>query len=290
MHFLKHLPATTLAIFIVVMALGACTPNASANGSVTIQSSLPNLNVSISFEPQPTSFLGFYDTLFPATVIVKVLNIGDTLFPGGNFTLLVLPPSQSYSIFARGPLAPLSPSAAYSPLALTFQPHETGQYTVQFWMDTTQYGRLSLGNLTQDFRGPVSFIAPALAILIVWAVLASALVAFLSKLRTQRKRQETMEDRVNRFTKSLSETTRLIDEIQHEIALRQQTVSKLKKEEEITKGLSDLNNEQREAVTKAMEAVVQEQGRRSFIMTFLVDLALIIFGTLLGLILNLLLR
>ena len=119
------------------------------------------LSVRFSMEPQPSTFLGFYDTLFSASFAVNVTNIGKLEFPGGKLEVHVEPPSGKYIVPITISIPRLMPKKSFVE-RYTFQPQESGVYTIMVplqWLEMPN-GRIPAsdiiegGFLVQDFKGP----------------------------------------------------------------------------------------------------------------------------------------
>jgi hypothetical protein len=92
------------------------------------QAAVIPLSVRIDVQPQPLSFLGFYDTVFELDFTVTVTNNLANPLPAGNLTFHIEPPSGKYwsSYFMPFPSIAAHASATKH---VTFQPAEPGLYT-----------------------------------------------------------------------------------------------------------------------------------------------------------------
>lgn len=87
------------------------------------------VDVTLSPKPQPFSWLGFYDTLFPIEMTVVVYNPTDRVFPGGNLTGRVESPSGWYVSLSYN-VSTIAPREWRS-YDLSFEPQESGVYMVK---------------------------------------------------------------------------------------------------------------------------------------------------------------
>jgi hypothetical protein len=82
-------------------------------------------------KPQPLSFLGFYDSLFPLRVTISVVNPTSRDFPGGNVTYYLAGPSGKwqYSLQHNVPSIPANHSYSFD---AEFKLQESGVYVMTF--------------------------------------------------------------------------------------------------------------------------------------------------------------
>jgi hypothetical protein len=157
----------TTLLFGAVIA-GLCTEEMSGiTASYSIQPIADfKLSVQFSMEPQLTTFLGFYNTLFPASFIVNVTNIGKLEFPSLDLDVDVQPPSGKYHIPITISVPKLLPKKSFVQRC-SFKPEEGGVYTITVppqWLDLPS-GRISSreiidsGFIAQDFKGPETVFA-----------------------------------------------------------------------------------------------------------------------------------
>jgi cell division FtsZ-interacting protein ZapD len=83
-------------------------------------------------------------------------------------------------------------------------------------------------------------------------------------LKTKQKKKETLEDRVNKLTAALKESSQLVTEVEEEIQSRQQLVSELQKDAEKYQKLISINQEQVEAVAQLLQGELRKEGNKSF--------------------------
>jgi hypothetical protein len=75
---------------------------------------------------------------------------------------------------------------------------------------------------------------------------------------------EPLKDRINELTKGLQSSSRLIKEIEEEIALRTKLVENLRQDANQYQQLAALNKEQADAVAKVLQSQLEREGTKSF--------------------------
>jgi len=89
-----------------------------------------NLYVVLTPQPQPLSWLGFYDVLFPVDITVLIYNLSNETFPGGNLTGFVKTPSNKWILPQSFEISEIAPNQSRT-FVLRFKPEEAGVYTVE---------------------------------------------------------------------------------------------------------------------------------------------------------------
>jgi TolA-binding protein len=87
---------------------------------------------------------------------------------------------------------------------------------------------------------------------------------FQAFFENKAKKKETLEDRVNKLTAALKESSQLVTEVEEEIQSRQQLVSELQKDAEKYQKLISINQEQVEAVAQLLQGELRKEGNKSF--------------------------
>ena len=153
----------------------------------------PVLTVQIDVQPQPLSFLGFYDSVFPLHFTVLVTNIGRENLPAGNLTLRIDPPSKDrYSSWDVVAVPELSPGASFQSTR-TFRPIEPGLHTFQVYSYTWAGGQIGQDQIRYnytvvDFRGPEIVYGSAAAIVVAIVTLSVTVYLRIWKPRWRKYR------------------------------------------------------------------------------------------------------
>ena len=145
-----------------------------------------SLEVFITARPQPLSWLGFYDVLFPVELDVLVHNPSNETFPGGNLTGSVTAPSGKWILPLSLKISEIAPNKTQT-LFVRFKPQEAGVYTVQLdrlelpltlqkWDRQVSYGFLPI-----QVEPPSTLINTLILIALILGILA--IVAFALILR-----------------------------------------------------------------------------------------------------------
>ena len=156
----------TLTILVIVLAL--CPSQTMATP----------ISVQIQIQPQLSSFLGFYDTLFPLYFAITITNNQANRMPAGNLSLHIEAPSGKYSSWYPVPF-PAIESHASATEQEKLEPKEAGLYIFHLDSYDTPAGRISLVGLpltVVDLRGPENIYSAASAVVSVVS-LAVAIVA-----------------------------------------------------------------------------------------------------------------
>ncbi|MDZ4202068.1 MAG: hypothetical protein U1C96_08010 [Gallionella sp.] len=107
---------------------------------------------------------------------------------------------------------------------------------------------------------------------------AAASGAFQSFFEKKGKKQETLEDRINKLTAALKESSQLVAAVEEEIQSRQQLVSELQKDAEKYQKLISLNQEQVEAVAQLLQGELRKENNKSFWKGVIVNFVFFIMG------------
>ena len=237
------------------------------------RTTLPSLTMDLSFGLQPTSFLGFYDTMFTASVTVKITNVGAEDFPGGNLTGLIYPPSGSWGVPIFAPVPVIRPYSFYV-IVVPFRPQEAGVYTLTILgIDTAEFGRIlpsdmaSTGTITQVFQGPGAFFGSAVGI----AFLLAIGLAFVQDFARKRVsgRPDTLDKRLNKAARSLASTMQSVSKIQQELKALQPAMARLEKESLEAKRVK-LDKTQRDAIRYLLRGELRRERLIVFMITFIV--------------------
>lgn len=116
---------------------------------------------------------------------------------------------------------------------------------------------------------------------IIAAISVGAAVSFIGeyfKKKQEKKETPDLNKRVNELTKSLSQSTSLIAEIQEDIEKRHELVTKLKKDTEHYETLSKLKEKETEAVAQLLKGIVNNDSRNSFYKGALMNFIFFVMG------------
>ena len=120
-----------------------------------------------------------------------------------------------------------------------------------------------------------------------WIFLGSVVVGALFSLlaevipryfRKEQEREENINDRVVRLTKSLAEATGLIGNIEEEIKARSALASQLQTDIDRYNKLVELKKPEVEAVAQLLRGELQKEGRRSFWAGFAINFLFFLLG------------
>jgi hypothetical protein len=156
----------------------------------------PNpISVRIAIQPQPLSFLGFYDTIFPLDFVVMLSNNGEDPLPAGNLTIHIEAPSTRYSSWDVIPFSTIPPHASAQDRR-TVSSAEAGVYIFHVDWYTWPTGRLDLSGTPLtivNLEGPEIVYGSLGGLFVAMAGLAvtimSAVVSFAALRRRQQVRQ-----------------------------------------------------------------------------------------------------
>ncbi|MCS0179991.1 hypothetical protein NDI96_06205 [Vibrio alginolyticus] len=93
------------------------------------------------------------------------------------------------------------------------------------------------------------------------SVIASGLFDVISK---KKQKEETMEDRINKLTSALKESSSLVSQVEDEIRSRQALVNELKEDAKRYEDLASLNQQQVDAVAQVLQGELRKEGKVSF--------------------------
>ncbi|EGR4363233.1 hypothetical protein QO227_21265 [Vibrio vulnificus] len=110
----------------------------------------------------------------------------------------------------------------------------------------------------------------------VASFVASGILDFISK--TSKKKEETLEDRINKLTNALKESSHLVTEVETEIQSRQKLVQELQKDAQKYEQLIALNQEQVDAVAQVLQGELRKEGKSSFWKGVAVNFVFFILG------------
>ncbi len=113
------------------------------------------------------------------------------------------------------------------------------------------------------------------------AISVGAAVSFIGEYFKKKKKPEETPElnvRVIELTKSLSQSTSLIAEIQEEIKRRHDLVTKLKNDTEHYETISKLKEKEIEAVAQLLKGIVSNDSKNSFYKGVLVNFIFFVMG------------
>jgi hypothetical protein len=94
---------------------------------------------------------------------------------------------------------------------------------------------------------------------------ASILGSLLTEYFKQKKRgKETLETRIEKLTSALQESSRLVSEVEREIASRRDLVAELRRDADKYQNLVSLNRDQVDAVAQLLQGELRKEGNKSF--------------------------
>ena len=108
------------------------------------------------------------------------------------------------------------------------------------------------------------------------ASLASGIFAEFAQKRS--RKSITLEQRIDKLTTALKESSRLVSEVESEIQSRQRLVSELQQDAERYKNLITLNQEQVDAVAQVLKGELRKEGRKSFWLGVFVNFVFFLLG------------
>lgn len=109
------------------------------------------------------------------------------------------------------------------------------------------------------------------------ASFAASTIAYT--LKNKNKKSETLDNRIEKLTNALQQSSHLISEVEAEIQSRSQLVAELKKDAEKYEKLVSINQEQVEAVAQLLNGELRKEGRRSFWGGFILNLVFFLLGS-----------
>jgi len=109
------------------------------------------------------------------------------------------------------------------------------------------------------------------------ASFAASAIEYLFK--NKKNKGETLDDRIEKLTNALRQSSHLISEVEAEIQSRSQLVAELKKDAEKYEKLVSLSQEQVEAVAQLLNGELRKENRRSFWGGFALNLSFFVLGS-----------
>lgn len=107
---------------------------------------------------------------------------------------------------------------------------------------------------------------------------AAASGIFQSFFERKNRKKETLEDRINKLTAALKESSHLVSEVEEEIQSRQKLVTELQKDAEKYQNLIALNQEQVDAVAQLLQGELRKEGNKSFLKGTIVNFVFFTMG------------
>jgi len=184
MRILRQLATLVLLLFLI----GALAAPSAQEIRIEEATTTPTLYVSLVPQPQPLSWVGFYDTLFPMSITVTVNNLSDKNFPGGNLTGFANSPSGKWSIRDWRISVPELPAGKSQTLFQSLPIEEAGVYTVSFTsmdLQTHEYWQVSGGFLVVQVEPPSTLFQ--LLTVFLSAVIAVVLMSIVVLLWRRRR-------------------------------------------------------------------------------------------------------
>jgi hypothetical protein len=129
---------------------------------------------------------------------------------------------------------------------------------------------------------------------IIIIAMTGAIAAFIGKIVEifiqLRKKEETIEDRIQKLTISLREAAKFISEIESEISARSMLAEKLQKDISIFKTIAKLKSPEIEAINQLLRGELEKEGKKSFWKGFAVNFAFFILGAITSGVITILLK
>ena len=91
-------------------------------------------------------------------------------------------------------------------------------------------------------------------------------------------KNETLEDRINKLTSALKESSHLVTEVEIEINERKNLVKELQKDAEKYEKLVSINKDQVEAVAQLLQGELRKEGNKSFWKGIMVNFIFFVLG------------
>ena len=107
------------------------------------------------------------------------------------------------------------------------------------------------------------------------STISSLVYEFISK---RDKKEETLEDRINKLTSALKESSHLITTVESEIKSRQKLVSELQDDAQRYEKLISMNQEQVDAVAQVLQGELKKESKISFWKGVTVNFVFFILG------------
>ncbi len=106
----------------------------------------------------------------------------------------------------------------------------------------------------------------------------TVLLQLIDRLQKNKRRQETIEDRINALTSSLQEASKVISQIEEEIGDRQQLAEKLRNDIETAKKVAGLHKGEVEAVAQVFRGELRSEGRRGTLREVIISSVFFVLG------------
>jgi hypothetical protein len=129
--------------------------------------------------------------------------------------------------------------------------------------------------LREFLRGPVFFVSALL-------VIAGVSLSFFTYRGGDDNKNQTIEKRITLLTASLNNSAKVISDIEREIEGRRELVTKLQRDADDAKQLSELKAAQVAAVSQALKGELDRENRTNFWITLATNLFFAILGAALG--------
>jgi hypothetical protein len=181
-HFISRAGFLSVLLAMIVI-LGVPHTLSLADPSQVVQN---QLLVYTELEPQPLSFLGFYDSLFPLHIMISVNNPTSRDFPGGNVTCHLAAPSGKWQSNRQYNVPSIPASQSYKTDA-EFKVEESGVYvmtfdpSVTFSDTTTPYWAVSGGFLPVQVEPPSTLLMFLTLIILILGFVATDLTLIRMK-------------------------------------------------------------------------------------------------------------
>lgn len=107
------------------------------------------------------------------------------------------------------------------------------------------------------------------------SIVSSLVIQYFEK---KKGKLVTLEQRIEKLTSALKESSRLVSEVESEIQSRQKLVSELQQDADRYKQLITLNQEQVDAVAQVLKGELRKEGTKSFWLGVLVNFIFFILG------------
>jgi vacuolar-type H+-ATPase subunit I/STV1 len=118
-----------------------------------------------------------------------------------------------------------------------------------------------------------------IAVLAVLGGILAAILQYVEILKIKkRKKEDTLEDRVDKLTSSLKEATGLIDEVESEIRSRTALAEKLESDIKSYKELAEIKKQEIETIVQFVRGELRTESRKSFWAGFSINFLFFILG------------
>lgn len=99
-------------------------------------------------------------------------------------------------------------------------------------------------------------------------------------------KNQTLEDRIDKLTDALKESSHLVSEVENEINARKNLVQELQEDAEKYQKLISMNKEQVEAVAQLLQGELQKEGKKSFWKGVLANFIFFVLGASISIVLS----